>query len=53
MEHKNGEKAYKRDVEKKQIKEGWLIHTREFYNPFKIELTEMKNLDETLKTLGF
>lgn len=65
--YKNGEKAYKRyarklarmyaqaikDVEKKQIKEGWLIHTREFYNPFKIELTEMKNLDETLKRLGF
>ena len=65
--YKNGEKAYKRyarklarmygqaikDVEKKQIKEGWLIHTREFYNPFKTELTELKKLDDTLKTLGF
>lgn len=65
--YKNGEKAYKRyarklarmygqaikDVEKKQIKEGWLIHTREFYNPFKMELTELKKFDDTLKTLGF
>ena len=65
--YNNGEKAYKRyarklarmygqaikDVEKKQIKEGWLIHTREFYNPFKMELTEMKKLDSTLKSLGF
>ena len=65
--HKNGEKAYKRyarklarmcgqaikDVENKQIKEGWLTHTREFYNPFKMELTEMKKFDNTLKTLGF
>ena len=63
----NGEKSYKRyakklarmcgqaikDAEKKQIKEGWLIHTREFYNPFKMELTEMKNLDDTLNRLGF
>lgn len=65
--YNNGEKAYKRyarklarmcgqaikDVEKKQIKEGWLIHTREFYNPFKMELTEMKKLDSTLKRLCF
>ena len=42
-----------KDVEKKQIKEGWLTHTREFYNPFKTELTELKKLDDTLKTLGF
>ena len=65
--YNNGEKAYKRyarkltrmygqaikDVEKKQIKEGWLFHTREFYNPFKMELTEMKKLDSTLKRLCF
>ena len=42
-----------KDVEKKQIKEEWLIHTREFYNPFKMELTEMKKFDNTLKTLAF
>ena len=65
--YNNGEKAYKRyarklarmygqaikDIEKKQIKEGWLIHTREFYNPFKMKFTEMKKLDSTLKRLGF
>lgn len=65
--YNNGEKAYKRyakklarmcgqalnDLENKQLKEGALIHTRAFYKPLGLKLTEMEKLDETLNILGF